>query len=310
MTTAIPTGAGTATTTRPAPKRGFRLTPAALIWPAMLYLILTTQVPFFMTVYYSFFRYNLVDPSSRPFVGLANYASLLSDPQNLRILLNTVVLAGGTLILTLVIGGALAMLLNREFPGRALLRTLLISSFLVMPIVTAVIWKNMLLNPVFGFFSWVVSSLGGQPVDWLAQFPMASLMAMITWEWTPFAMLILLTGLQSLPDDQLEAARLDGASPLQEFRHIVLPHWTQAIQVVVLMETIALLQVYGEIYGSTSGGPGVATTNLPYFIYQKAFAEYNIGLASAAGVITVVLTNLLAVYLLKVISRTKSSRGE
>ena len=310
MTTAIPTSAGTATTTQPAPKRGFRLTPAALIWPAMLYLILTTQVPFFMTVYYSFFRYNLVDPSSRPFVGLDNYTSLLSDPQNLRILLNTAVLAGGTLILTLVIGGALAMLLNREFPGRALLRTLLISSFLVMPIVTAVIWKNMLLNPVFGFFSWVVKSFGGQPVDWLAQFPMASLMAMITWEWTPFAMLILLTGLQSLPDDQLEAARLDGASPLQEFRHIVLPHWTQAIQVVVLMETIALLQVYGEIYGSTSGGPGVATTNLPYFIYQKAFAEYNIGLASAAGVITVVLTNLLAVYLLRVISRTKSSRGE
>ena len=310
MTTAIPTSAGTATTTHPAPKRGFRLTPAALIWPAMLYLILTTQVPFFMTVYYSFFRYNLVDPSSRPFVGLDNYTSLLSDPQNLRILLNTAVLAGGTLILTLVIGGALAMLLNREFPGRALLRTLLISSFLVMPIVTAVIWKNMLLNPVFGFFSWVVKSFGGQPVDWLAQFPMASLMAMITWEWTPFAMLILLTGLQSLPDDQLEAARLDGASPLQEFRHIVLPHWTQAIQVVVLMETIALLQVYGEIYGSTSGGPGVATTNLPYFIYQKAFAEYNIGLASAAGVITVVLTNLLAVYLLRVISRTKSSRGE
>lgn len=310
MTTAIPTSPGTATSTQPAPKRGLRLTPAALIWPALLYLILTTQVPFFMTVYYSFFRYNLVDPSSRPFVGLDNYASLLSDPQNLRILLNTAVLAGGTLILTLVIGGALAMLLNREFPGRALLRTLLISSFLVMPIVTAVIWKNMLLNPVFGFFSWVVKSFGGQPVDWLAQFPMASLMAMITWEWTPFAMLILLTGLQSLPDDQLEAARLDGASPLQEFQHIVLPHWTQAIQVVVLMETIALLQVYGEIYGSTSGGPGVATTNLPYFIYQKAFAEYNIGLASAAGVITVVLTNLLAVYLLRVISRTKSSRGE
>ncbi|WP_309571603.1 sugar ABC transporter permease, partial [Deinococcus sp.] len=228
---------------------------------------------------------------------------------NLHILWNTIVLAGGTLILTLLIGGALAMLLNRDFPGRTLLRTVLISSFLVMPIVTAVIWKNMLLNPVFGFFSWIVASLGGNPVDWLAQYPMASVIAMITWEWTPFAMLILLTGLQSLPDDQIEAARLDGASPLQEFQHIVLPHWMQAIQVVVLMETIALLQVYGEIYGSTSGGPGIATTNLPYFIYQKAFAEYNIGLASAAGVLTVILTNVLAVYLLRLISRTRSSQG-
>ena len=237
-------------------------------------------------------------------MGLGNYISLLTDPQNLRIVLNTLVLAGGTLAVTLILGGALAMLLNRNFPGRALLRTLMISSFLVMPIVTAVVWKNMLLNPVFGFFSWVVGSLGGVPVDWLAQYPMASVIAMIAWEWTPFAMLILLTGLQSLPEDQLEAVRLDGASPWQEFRYVVMPHWTQAIQVVVLMETIALLQVYGEIYGSTSGGPGVATTNLPYFIYQKAFAEYNIGLASAAGVLTVILTNVLAVYLLRMINRT------
>ncbi|WP_216327580.1 carbohydrate ABC transporter permease [Deinococcus aestuarii] len=297
----------TATRVPPAPKRGLKLTPAALIWPAMLYLILTTQVPFFMTVYYSFFRYNLVDPSSRPFIGLANYQTLLTDPQNLRILLNTVVLAGGTLILTLIIGAALALLLNREFLGRTVLRTLLISSFLVMPLVTAVIWKNMLLSPTSGFFAWVAQSLGLAPVDWLGQFPMFSVIVMITWEWTPFAALILLTGLQSLPDDQIEAARLDGASPWQEFQHIVLPHWTQAIQVVVLMETVALLQVYGEIYGSTSGGPGVATTNLPYFIYQKAFAEYNIGLASAAGVLTVILTNILAVYLLRLISRTAAT---
>jgi sorbitol/mannitol transport system permease protein len=294
-------------TTAPAPKRGFRLTPAALIWPALLYLILTTQVPFFMTVYYSFFRYNLAIPGARPFIGLDNYKNLLTDPQNLTILWNTVVLAGGTLILTLIIGAALALLLNRDFPGRALLRTLLISSFLVMPVVTAVVWKNMLLNPAFGFFSWVLTSLGLPPVDFLAQHPMASVIAMITWEWTPFAMLILLTGLQSLPDDQIEAARLDGASPWQEFRFVVLPHWTQAIQVVVLMETIALLQVYGEIYGSTSGGPGLATTNLPYFIYQKAFAEYNIGLASAAGVITVVLTNVLAAYMLRLLTRTSRS---
>ncbi|MFC3834288.1 carbohydrate ABC transporter permease [Deinococcus rufus] len=307
MTTAtVPT---TVTGTSPTPRRGLRLTPAALIWPAMLYLILTTQVPFFMTIYYSFFRYNLVIPGDRPFIGLGNYINLLSDVQNLRILGNTIVLAGGTLLLTLILGGALAMLLNREFPGRALLRTLMISSFLVMPVVTAVVWKNMLMSPTSGFFAWVAQSFGQTPVDWLGQLPMLSVIMMITWEWTPFAMLILLTGLQSLPDDQLEAVRLDGATPWQEFQHIVLPHWMQAIQVVVLMETIALLQVYGEIYGSTSGGPGIATTNLPYFIYQKAFAEYNIGLASAAGVIAVVITNVLAVYLLKLISRTTSSRG-
>ncbi|MBZ9750160.1 sugar ABC transporter permease [Deinococcus sp. HMF7604] len=307
MTTAAPLT--TVSTAHPAPRRGLRLTPAALMWPALLYLILTTQVPFFMTVYYSFFRYNLVDPGNRPFIGLGNYVNLLTNPENFRIVLNTLVLALGTLLLTLLIGGGMALLLNRAFPGRAFLRTVMISSFLVMPIVTAVIWKNMLLNPVSGFFSWALLQLGLQPIDFLAQHPMASVMAMITWEWMPFAMLILLTGLQSLPDDQLEAAKLDGATPWQEFQHIVLPHWSQAIQVVVLMETIALLQVYGEIYGSTSGGPGLATTNLPYFIYQKAFAEYNIGLASAAGVLTVVLTNILAIYLLRFMSRSKSSLG-
>ncbi|GGJ87895.1 carbohydrate ABC transporter permease [Deinococcus aquiradiocola] len=301
--------AQTMTASSPPRQGGFRVTPAALIWPALLYLILTTQVPFFVTVYYSFLNYNLTIPGDHPFVGLDNYVGLLSDPQNFRVILNTLTLTLGTLVITLVLGGALAMLLNRPFFGRALVRTVLISSFLVMPVVTAVVWKNMLLNPVFGFLSWLVTQLGGVPVDWLAQHPMGSIIAMVSWEWTPFAMLILLTGLQSLPDDQIEAARLDGANPWQEFRHIVLPHWTQALEVVVLLETISVLQVYGEIYASTSGGPGVATTNLPYFIYQKAFAEYNIGVASAAGVIAVVLTNVLAVFMLRLISRNVSTGG-
>ncbi|WP_425144920.1 carbohydrate ABC transporter permease [Deinococcus sp.] len=293
----------------PASRQGFRFTPAVMIWPALLYLILTTQVPFFMTIYYSFFNYNLVNPGSRPFIGFENYIGLLTDANNFRVILNTLVLTLGTLVITLVLGGLLAMLLNRPFVGRALVRTVLISSFLVMPVVTAVVWKNMLLNPVFGFLSWLIKELGGTPVDWLAAHPMGSVIAMVSWEWTPFAMLILLTGLQSLPDDQIEAARLDGANPWQEFRHIVLPHWTQALEVVVLLETIAVLQVYGEIYASTSGGPGVATTNLPYFIYQKAFGEYNIGVASAAGVIAVVLTNILAVFMLRLISRNVSTGG-
>ncbi len=290
------------------PRPAFRFTPSALMWPALAYLILTTQVPFFMTVYYSFFRWNLVIPGNRPFVGFANYVSLFSEPSALRVLGNTLVLTFGVLVVTLILGGLLALLLNRPFVGRALVRTLLISSFLVMPVVTAVVWKNMLLNPVFGFFSWLATSLGGAPVDWLSRFPMASMITMVAWEWTPFAMIILLTGLQSLPEDQIEAARLDGAGPWSEFRYIVLPHWAQAIEVVVLLETIFVLQVYGEIYASTSGGPGVATTNLPYFIYQKAFAEYNIGLASAAGVIAVIFTNIVAVFLLRMISRNLSGR--
>ncbi len=300
----------TLTASSPPSRGGFRVTPSALILPALLYLIATTQVPFFMTVYYSFFQWNLTIPTPvHPFVGFGNYIGLITDPQNFRVLLNTLVLTGGTLLITLVLGGLLALLLNRPFIGRTLLRTLLISSFLVMPVVTAVVWKNMLLNPVFGFFSWLIQQFGGTPVDWLAAHPMGSIIAMVSWEWTPFAMLILLTGLQSLPDDQIEAARLDGANPWQEFRHIVLPHWTQALEVVILLETINVLQVYGEIYASTSGGPGVATTNLPYYIYQRALAEGNIGVGSAAGVIAVILTNVLAIFMLRLINKNAATGG-
>ncbi|WP_424949892.1 carbohydrate ABC transporter permease [Deinococcus sp.] len=306
MTTAQ---AQTLTAQAPPTRTGFRFTPSSLILPALLYLILTTQVPFFITIYYSFLNFNLTIPGEHPFVGFSNYAGLLTDPQNFRVILNSLWLTGGTLVITLILGGLLAMLLNRPFAGRALVRTILISSFLVMPVVTAVVWKNMLMSPTSGFFAWISHSFGQPAVDWLGQHAMGSVIAMVSWEWTPFAMLILLTGLQSLPDDQIEAARLDGANPWQEFRHIVLPHWTQALEVVVLLETISVLQTYGEIYASTSGGPGVATTNLPYFIYQKAFAEYNIGVASAAGVIAVILTNILAIFMLRLISRNVSAGG-
>ena len=304
MTASAVTAAGI-----PPARRSFRLTPTALMWPALLYLILTTQVPFLMTVYYSFFRWNLQIPGTRPFVGFANYADLLSEPQNLRILGNTLVLTAGALVVTLVLGAALALLLNRPFAGRALVRTLLMSSFLIMPVVTAVVWKNMLLNPVFGFFAWLAQILHVSAVDWLSVHPMGTIIAMVSWEWTPFAMLILLTGLQSLPEDQIEAARLDGATPWQEFRFIVLPHWTQALEVVILLETIALLQVYGEIYASTSGGPGIATTNLPFFIYLKGLVETNVGVASAAGVLAVIFTNVLAIFLLRLISRNTAAGG-
>ncbi|GEM50196.1 carbohydrate ABC transporter permease [Deinococcus cellulosilyticus] len=274
-----------------------------LVLPALVYLMVTTQLPFLMTVYYSFFRWNLAVPDSRPFIGVQNYLSLFTESQNLQVILNTVVLMLSVVVLTVVIGGGMALLLNRRFLGRGVVRTLFISSFLVMPVVTAVVWKNMLMNPVFGFLGWLSQQLGLPVVDYLSQYPMQSIIAMVTWEWTPFAALILLTGLQGIPEEQLEAARLDGASPLQEFWYVIVPNWMRSLEVVILLETIFLMQVYGEIYTATSGGPGISTTTIPYFIYQKAFAEYNIGLASAAGVIAVLFTNLVAMVILKIIGR-------
>jgi sorbitol/mannitol transport system permease protein len=287
--------------------RTSRLPALMLLVPALGYLIITTQVPFIMTLYYSLFRYSLVDPFKRPFIGLENYVTLFTDPLSIPVLLNTLVLVLSVIFLTVVFGAALALLFNRPFFGRSVARTLLIGPFFIMPVVTALIWKNSLLNPVFGLLGIASRSLGFEPVDWLAQYPMLSIIMMVTWEWTPFALLILLTSLQSLPTDQLEAVRLDGASQLQEFWYIVLPHWTRAFEVVVLLEAIFILQIYGEIYIATSGGPGLATTNLPFFIFQKAFGEYSIGMASAAGVIAVVIANIITALFLRLINRNANS---
>ena len=287
--------------------RTSKLPALLLLAPALGYLILTTQVPFIMTIYYSLFRYSLVDPFKRPFIGLENYLTLFTDPLSIPVLVNTLVLVLSVIFLTVVLGAALALLFNRPFFGRNVARTLLIGPFFIMPVVTALIWKNSLLNPVFGLFGMVSRALGFQAVDWLEQYPMLSVIMMVTWEWTPFALLILLTSLQSLPTDQLEAARLDGASQIQEFWFIVLPHWTRAFEVVVLLEAIFILQIYGEIYIATSGGPGLATTNLPFFIFQKAFGEYSIGMASAAGVIAVIIANIITALFLRLVNRNATS---
>jgi sorbitol/mannitol transport system permease protein len=283
--------------------RTSRLPALLLLVPALGYLIVTTQAPFILTIYYSLFRYSLVDPFRRPFIGLDNYVNLFTDPLSVPVLVNTLVLVLSVIALTVAFGAALALLFNRPFFGRNVARTLLIGPFFVMPVVTALIWKNSLLNPVFGLFGVIARAFGFEAIDWLAHFPMFSIVMMVTWEWTPFAMLILLTSLQSLPIDQLEAARLDGVNPFQEFWFIVLPHWTRAFEVVVLLEAIFILQIYGEIYIATSGGPGLATTNLPFFIFLKAFGEYSIGLASAAGVIAVILANIVTALFLRLINR-------
>ncbi len=283
--------------------RTSRLPALLLLLPALGYLILTTQVPFIMTIYYSLFRYSLVDPFRRPFIGLENYLTLFTDPLSIPVLVNTLVLVLSVIVLTVVFGAGLALLFNRKFFGRNLARTLFIGPFFIMPVVTALIWKNSLFNPVFGLFGVVSRAFGFEAIDWLAQYPMISIIMMVTWEWTPFAMLILLTSLQSLPIDQLEAARLDGVNNLQEFWYIILPHWTRAFEVVVLLEAIFILQIYGEIYIATSGGPGTATTNLPFFIFQKAFGEYSIGMASAAGVIAVILANIVTALFLRLVNR-------
>lgn len=272
-----------------------------LATPTLLFMVIITQVPFALTLYYSFQNWNLLRPENIRWIGFANYLRPFSDPDFLQILWNSLVLSLSVVVLTFTGGMILALLLNRPFWGRGLARTLLISPFLVMPVVSSVLWKNVLLNPAFGLSTYVLNLFGLGAIDWLAQYPMASIVTIVAWQWTPFVMLILLAGLQSLPESTLEAANLDGATGWDLFRYIVLPHLQRFIEIALLLEVLFVLNIFGEIFVVTSGGPGIATTNLPFEIYKEAFLRWNVSRAGAYGVLAVILANIVVVLFLRVL---------
>ncbi|MGA2114811.1 MAG: sugar ABC transporter permease [Bryobacteraceae bacterium] len=271
--------------------------------PSVAVLFLWMIVPLAMTLWFSVRRYNLLSPAKTAFAGLENYRYLLGGRALWTAMGNTLVLVGLVLLITLVCGTLLAALLDRRFPGRDVCRFLVIAPFFVMPTVSALIWKNMLMNPVFGIFSWIARSLGFGPVDFFASAPLLAIVAIVSWEWTPFAVLILLPALQSLNKDQKEAARLDGAGPLAVFWHIELPHLLRPMAVVAMIETIFFLSLFAEIYVTTGGGPGLASTNLAYLIFRDALLDWDVGAGSAGGVIAIVLANIVALFLMRAVGR-------
>ncbi|MGA2762538.1 MAG: sugar ABC transporter permease [Spirochaetia bacterium] len=279
-----------------------------LLRPGIIYLIVLTQTPVLLTLYYSTTNWNLLRPD-RParFIGLMNYLDFFLARDTGRIMLNTVIFSCAVVALSLVFGMCLALLLSREFRGRNFARTLMITPFLIMPTVSAVMWKNMLFNPAFGLISSTLAILGGPRIDWINQFALASIIVIVTWEWTPFMMLILLSGLQGLAKEHLEAAQIDGASALTTFRSIILPHLTRYIEIGVLLETLFVLNIFGEIFTTTTGGPANYTTTLTFNIYLEAFKRWNVGRASAYAVIAVIFANAITLLFLRVIRRQGGS---
>ncbi|MGE4482601.1 MAG: carbohydrate ABC transporter permease [Acidocella sp.] len=245
-----------------------------------------------------------MQPHRHLFVGIANYRFLFADPTALDAILNSIVLVASVLIISLVLGTLLALLLSQEFPGRSAARLLTISPFFVMPPVAALIWKNLLLDPLSGFIAWCLHLLGLPAIAWFTTAPMSALIIIISWEWVPFATLILLTALQSLDTDQIEAARMDGAGPFSRLRYIILPHLGRPAAIVIMMETIFLLSIFAEILTTTAGGPGDATTTLTFLVYIRALLNFSVGGASAAGVLAIVFANLVGLFLLRSIART------
>jgi sorbitol/mannitol transport system permease protein len=286
-----------------APSPKVRSAATVLLWPSVGVLLLWSIVPLVMTLYFSFRHYNLLDPTVRGWAGIENYTYLVTDPDFWSSLGTTLVLLGSVLAITVVFGTLLAVLFNQDFPGRNVARVLAISPFFVMPTVSALIWKNLLMHPIYGVLGAVARAFGAQPVDWFASAPLASVIAIVSWEWLPFALLILLTAVQSLDQDQLEAARIDGAGPVAQFFYIVLPHLSRAISVVIMVETIFLLTVFAEIFVTTSGGPGNATTNLAFLIYARALLQFDVGGASAGGMVAIVLANIVAFFLVRAIGK-------
>jgi|TARA_B110000003_G_scaffold118058_1_gene120513 sorbitol/mannitol transport system permease protein len=271
--------------------------------PSVLLLLGWMLVPLTMTIYFSFLRYNLLNPGTESFTGWTNYYYFVTDPSFTDALVNTISIFGGVLFITTIGGIAFSLLLDQPMWKSGLIRMLVIAPFFVMPTVSALVWKNMFMNPVNGFFGQIASFLGLQPFDFFGQAPLLSVIWIISWQWLPFATLILLTALQSLDREQLEASEMDGANSFSRFIFIILPHLARPITVAILIQTIFLLSIFAEILVTTNGGPGTATTNLTYLIYVQSLLQFDVGAGSAGGVIAIILANIVAIFLMRMIGK-------
>mgnify|MGYP000265228721 CR=1 FL=1 len=274
----------------------------APLLPALLLVILVTQLPFLVTILVSFMNWNAYYPDRRGFAGIGNFVTVLSDPDARSAIWMTIVLTVSVVAISLLLGLGIALLLDRKFLGRGIVRTMMITPFLIVPVAAALLWKHALYNPNYGLFNGILRAVLGAnapQVDWIGRYPVLSIVFALVWQWTPFMMLILLAGLQSRPLDVVEAARMDGANAGQIFTHMTLPHLRPYLELAGLLGSIYVVQNFDAVFTITSGGLG--TANLPYYIYQTFYTAQDYGLASAAGVIVVVGTILVATFALRTV---------
>jgi sorbitol/mannitol transport system permease protein len=269
--------------------------------PALLFLILLTQVPFALSIFYSLTDWKVVPPGPREFVGLDNYEGLLHDSFFGEAIWTSVRLTVFPVIGALVLGTAFALLLDRKFFGRGVVRTMLITPFLLVPVVVGLIWKNQMFHGLYGVINWVIEKLGGTPVELVSEHPTWSIGIVLVWQWTPFMMLIMLAGLQSQPTDVVESAKVDGAGPFAIFRQLTLSHLRPYMELGILLGTIYLIQVYDQIAVITGGGPG--STNVPFYVFQRSIGGgWEFGQASSYSIVVVIASIVIATFALRVLS--------
>jgi sorbitol/mannitol transport system permease protein len=282
--------------------------------PALIFTIVLTQLPFVATLVISFMNWNAYYPDERGFAGLDNFRRVFTDENMRQSVITTIVLTATVVIVSLVLGMLIALLLDRKFRGRGVVRTMMIAPFLIVPVAAALLWKHALYNPEYGLFNGVITAVWKlfgsdnppQP-DWISEAPLVAIEVSLIWQWTPFMMLILLAGLQSRPLDIVEAAEIDGASKWQIFRHMTFPHMRQYLELGALLGSIYVVQTFDAVFVITSGGLG--TANLPFTIYQTFYSEQDYGRASAAGVVVVLGTILIATFALRTVSTLFREEG-
>ena len=269
--------------------------------PAVILLLGWMLVPLTMTLYFSFKKYLPLRGGDLGWVGFENYMRFVTSSAFWPAIATTLIIVGGVLVITVFLGILLAILLDQPMWGQGVVRILVIAPFFVMPTVSGLVWKNMFMDPVNGFLAHLWKAFGAEPVQWLSQASLPSLIMIVSWQWLPFATLILLTAIQSLDREQVEAAEMDGAGWFSRFWFIVLPHLSRAITIVVLIQTIFLLSIFAEIFVTTAGAFGTKT--LTYLIYQRVLESQNVGLGSAGGVYAIILANIVAFFLMRIVGK-------
>jgi sorbitol/mannitol transport system permease protein len=269
--------------------------------PALLFVIVVTQVPFVLNIYYSLTDWTVNPPSPRRFVGVANYRELAGDEFFREAAVTSIVMTVSAVLLSLAFGTLLAVLIDRQFFGRGIVRTLLITPFLIMPVVAGLIWKDQMFSKLFGVINWGLERVSVEPIAFVSNHPTFSIVTVLVWQWTPFMMLIVLAGLQSQSQDVLEAAKVDGATAFGTFRQLTLPHLRRYLELGALLGTIYLIQVFDHIDVMTGGGPG--STNIPRFVYERSIGGgWLFGQASAYSIVVVVASIVVATAALRVLS--------
>ena len=272
----------------------------APLLPALIFVVILTQLPFVATLVISFMNWIATHPEDRGFAGFGNFAQVFTDPSLRSSVLFTILLTVTVVLVSLAIGLGVALLLNRNFFGRGIVRTMMIAPFLVVPVAAALLFKHALYNPVYGLINGLLALVRGPQPDWITDFPRLAVEVQLIWQWTPFMTLILLAGLQSRPGDILEAAAVDGAGPWRTFRNITMPHMRRYLELGGLLGSIYIVQQFDTVFTMTAGSLG--TANLPYTVYETLYSAQNYGLASAQGVIVVIGSIIIATFALRTVS--------